>query len=142
MLKIFSRFLKRYGSDSRGTTAIEFALIAAPFLLLLFGVIEGGRLMWTINGVQYAVEDTSRFASLNSGMLEADFQSHATEILDGMFIDADPLVLNSSTVTSNGQDFVLMQGTYTHETILSNFIPGGLADYTFDVAVRKPIYAQ
>ena len=33
--------------DTRGATAIEFALVVGPLILLLLGTIEVGRLMWS-----------------------------------------------------------------------------------------------
>jgi Flp pilus assembly protein TadG len=35
-----------------GATAVEFALVVGPLLLLLFAVVEVGRLLWTVNAVQ------------------------------------------------------------------------------------------
>lgn len=43
MMKLFSRFL----GDRRGASAVEFALVVIPFLLLCFGIIEVGRALWT-----------------------------------------------------------------------------------------------
>ncbi len=34
------KFFKRWGRDKSGTTAIEFSLLAVPFLLLTLGIIE------------------------------------------------------------------------------------------------------
>jgi Flp pilus assembly protein TadG len=38
--------------DRRGGTAVEFSIVAVPLLVLLFGVIEIGRLMWTREALQ------------------------------------------------------------------------------------------
>lgn len=43
-----------------GTAAVEFALILAPLLLLLFGGIEFGRLVWTRNALQQTAVATAR----------------------------------------------------------------------------------
>jgi Flp pilus assembly protein TadG len=49
-------------SDSSGATALEFAFIAFPLILLVLGAIEGGRMLWTRNALQYAVERAARCA--------------------------------------------------------------------------------
>ncbi len=36
-----------FARDTRGATAIEFALVVGPLILLFVGVIEVGRLMWS-----------------------------------------------------------------------------------------------
>lgn len=41
----------------RGVTAVEFALVAPVFMMLLFGLIEGGRMLWlkqTLNEVAFS----------------------------------------------------------------------------------------
>lgn len=50
--------------NQRGASAVEFALLALPFFAMLFGIVEGGRLLWTQIGLQHAVEMASRCASL------------------------------------------------------------------------------
>jgi Flp pilus assembly protein TadG len=39
--------LARFARHCGGASAVEFALVAGPFLLLLFGVVEFSRAMWT-----------------------------------------------------------------------------------------------
>ena len=46
----------------RGATAVEFALIASVFFLLLLGIIEFGRLFYIWNSVQEVTRHTAREA--------------------------------------------------------------------------------
>lgn len=39
--------LGRFLRDRSGASAVEFALVATPFLLLVFGIVEFGRYQWT-----------------------------------------------------------------------------------------------
>jgi|SRR5205085_1785257 len=50
----------------KGTFAVEFALVAPALLLFAFGIIEGGRALWTLSALHYAVEEAARCASINS----------------------------------------------------------------------------
>ena len=43
-----------------GTTAIEFGLLAMPFFLLMFVIIELGMILFTENAIQFGVEESSR----------------------------------------------------------------------------------
>ncbi|MET0259391.1 MAG: TadE/TadG family type IV pilus assembly protein [Methylobacterium sp.] len=45
--------------DQRGATAVEFAMVVWPFVLLLFGTIEVGRVVWT----QTALDKTATTAA-------------------------------------------------------------------------------
>ena len=56
----------RFG-DIRGATAVEFGFIASPLILMLLGTVDGGRMLWTQNALQYAVEQAARYAALNQG---------------------------------------------------------------------------
>ena len=53
-------------ADPAGAATLEFAIVGTLFLLLLIGIIEVGRGLWTMNALNYAVEQAARCASLNS----------------------------------------------------------------------------
>ena len=55
---------------SRGAVAVEFAIVLPLFLALVFGIIDGGRLMMTRWLVSYAVARGGRVASLRSSTLQ------------------------------------------------------------------------
>lgn len=48
--------------DERGTSAVEFALVAPAFLLLIFGVLDFGFGIWTYNNVAEAAREGARYA--------------------------------------------------------------------------------
>jgi len=52
--------------DEAGNMAVEFGILAPVFLLFLFGIMEGGRLLWTVNALHYSVQEASRCASINT----------------------------------------------------------------------------
>lgn len=56
--------LKRFFSDERGANAVEFALVAAPFLLLLFGTVEFGRMFWSSHAIHQVAISTARCIAL------------------------------------------------------------------------------
>lgn len=46
----------------RGQTLVEFAMVASVFLLLLFGIIQMARAVYSYNFVSYAARDATRYA--------------------------------------------------------------------------------
>ncbi len=46
------RPLRRLRTVRNGTVALEFAMLAIPFMMLSFGIIEFGRLVWTTEALQ------------------------------------------------------------------------------------------
>jgi Flp pilus assembly protein TadG len=47
-------------ADDRGTTAIEFAMVAAPFFLFAFAIMGIGLQFFTINALEHGVEAAAR----------------------------------------------------------------------------------
>jgi len=51
--------------NERGSTMAEFALIAAVFFMIIFGIIEFGRLLYTHNALTDAARRGARYAALH-----------------------------------------------------------------------------
>jgi hypothetical protein len=51
-------------SCRNGASAAEFALVLPLLLLLLFGIIDGGRFLWELNRAQKATQSGARFAAV------------------------------------------------------------------------------
>ncbi|MGH9553423.1 MAG: TadE family protein [Terriglobales bacterium] len=60
-----ARRIRRLLRRSDGNTALDFALLALPFLLVVFGVFEFGRLLWVQNALHYSVEEAARCGVVN-----------------------------------------------------------------------------
>lgn len=54
--------MRRLILDRGGASAAEFALVLPLLILLLFGIIDGGRFMWTINRAEKAAQMGARMA--------------------------------------------------------------------------------
>ena len=107
----------RPSSDIRGVAAVEFALILLPLLLMVLGIIDGGRMLWTQNSLQYAVEQAARCAVVNTTIspscpttcascpttcgTTAQIQSYAVCMAYGMSLSSS--VFSSSNCGSNTQ---------------------------------------
>ena len=60
------RVLRRLGRCTRGAAMLEFALLAPVFLMALFGVIEGSRLVWTQQTISEVAYATARCMSVSA----------------------------------------------------------------------------
>src|SRR5687767_4432546 len=54
------RLLTRFRRSQDGATAIEFSLIALPFFLLFFAIVETVMMLWTNEVLEEAVSEASR----------------------------------------------------------------------------------
>ena len=63
--------------DQRGASAVEFALVLPLLLVFLFGIIDGGRLMWSWNQAEKATQVGARIAivtnTLAPGLATANY---------------------------------------------------------------------
>ena len=60
-MKPFKRFCRRLRADAnKGSAALEFAMVAPVFFLLLMGTIEAGIIFFAQSSLQNAVNDTAR----------------------------------------------------------------------------------
>jgi Flp pilus assembly protein TadG len=57
--------LKQIRDDTRGNALVEFTVTISFFLLLIFGLVQAGFLLYTYNGLQHGVEMAARCASVN-----------------------------------------------------------------------------
>jgi Flp pilus assembly protein TadG len=69
--------LRRFQRDQRGTAAIEFGIIAPVFFAMLLGIVDIGRYMWTLNTIQYALDD-----GLRAGVVKQTEPEDVQERLD------------------------------------------------------------
>ncbi len=64
------RFMKpatlKFRLDSRGTTAVEFAIVSPVFLSMVVGILGLGLCLFVIGGMHYAVEEAARCASVRT----------------------------------------------------------------------------
>ena len=61
------RFTKRFKSDKRGVTAIEFAMLAPVLLLLMLGMFDLGHMAYGHAVLNGAVQHAARTSSLETG---------------------------------------------------------------------------
>ena len=54
------RLLNRFRRNQDGATAVEFAMISVPFLMLLAAIIETAMMFWTSQVLEESVSQTSR----------------------------------------------------------------------------------
>lgn len=149
--------LRRFVAARRGATAVEFALVAAPFLALMFGVLELGLVFMVSTTLDNATEAAAR--TIRTGQLQTAGggpESFKTAICDNMtwlgsscgakltvdvrtfpkFADvsmtepvADGEVDSSMTdfVAGNGEDIVVVRAYYEW-TLITPMLNAGLAN--------------
>ncbi|MDJ0613271.1 MAG: pilus assembly protein [Rhizobiaceae bacterium] len=76
--KWFPKTIKRFETEEDGATAVEFALIAGPFFLLIFAILETSIMFFAGQYFETAVDDTARLlrtGQLGPGTTAAQFRA-------------------------------------------------------------------
>lgn len=93
----------RITRDTRGTSALEFALVGGLVVAFLFGTIDFARMLWEYNQLQYVVEQSARYAVIQGGQGTSCSQSavinHAENLIVGLTIPSADFTTNCSSTT-------------------------------------------
>lgn len=127
---VFRSLLRRFISNVKGTTAVEYALVLPFFLSFVLGAIDFGMLMFGRLTLEYATTQTARYAYVHKTAAISEIQNYglslsAKKTNNSVFtyeIDTDPDV--SATITG--------KLTYTYF-----FLP--LAPVTMTSVIVQPI---
>lgn len=69
------RYLRRWKGDESGLTAVEFAIVAVPFLALLFGIMSICLYFFTVFSIENAAWQAAR--AIRTGQLQQSLGSYA-----------------------------------------------------------------
>ncbi len=94
--------------DERGVTLIEFAIVAIPFFLLLFGTLELGFIYWGTHELENATEDAARLirtgqAQGSPGLDETGFKAAVCSRVTLLFDCNSKLQVDVRSFTNFGQ---------------------------------------
>lgn len=121
------RRIQRLGGDRGAAAAVEFALIIVPFTLVMFGVIEFGRLLWTLNALQEtAIAGARCIGVLNTSCASSGAYSStsaasfvkSTASQWGITLTTADIATTNSTTCAGVGDFSQVTITYTFATVV------------------------
>lgn len=95
--------IKRFFRNNDGVTAVEMALTAPAFCMLVFGAIQIGYIIWTKVGLQRSVEVAARCASINKALCgsTAAIQNYAVQYSFG--VNPPPTTFSVSNLSCGTQ---------------------------------------
>ena len=135
--------LARFRRDERGATAVEFAFVGPPFLLLLFGVMQVA--IWALSAVslQHAAEVAARCAALKSsqcgcaaagGCTVEAVRQYAVARATGLTIPPEAFTV-SGLAAKDPCGGVKVTGSFTAFSVTQGF---GLPTYTAEASACYP----
>ena len=121
---------KKHVERQRGSSLVEFALLAPLLLLLLLGIIEFGWLFGQLNDVRHGAREGARFAAVNQGD-EIAIKDHVCAAMDGLsagLTSIDVILVNDGgTKGTNGTIRVVASpSSLSNVPIITPFLPATL----------------
>jgi Flp pilus assembly protein TadG len=113
------RYLRRLGRDQGGTAAIEFGVLAPVFFAMLLGIVDIGRYMWTLNTIQYAIDDGLRAGSVEQ-LNETEVEKRVKDALLGL--DTTGIAVEATMPTSTSLE-VTASTTYKFMFPIATIFP-------------------
>jgi len=129
--------LGRFAGDRRGVVAIEFALVIPVFLLMVYGFMELGRMLFIQNSLGHAVYEAQRYAIVHgaSSSSPADAAAiHGVIVERGSMLDPDRLTTEVTFTPDNAPGSVVtIEATYQF-AFMTGLVPVAPFDITSKAA--------
>ena len=139
MFKSVARCLP-FCKDTRGSSAVEFALVAPILFGLMLGIVDFGRLLWLSSSVEHAATAGARYAgvrgsgnygALTPTQLQAEIESAVQARAAGIAASDLPVLiawrdaagLDSPPPNNNSGGTVRVTVTYEFQFFLIGFLP-------------------
>jgi Flp pilus assembly protein TadG len=124
--------LRRFRRDRKGQVAVQFAMIAMPFFMMMFAIIETALIFFANQALETATQDTARLIMTGQvqlgKMTAATFKTNLCTRLSGLMDCAGGVDVDVKSYSSFGSVNIsnpISGGNYVNPT---TFSPGGAGD--------------
>ena len=136
----------------RGQSAVEFAMVAPLFFLLVFGITDFGRLFFTQVTLQHALREAGRYAvtgqKYGGGTNRVDsIKAKAQQYAVGLIQDPSQIHVTSVIGGVNSNNFAGGPGSVVVVSLatklkfitpfIGHFFPGGVYDFTVSTTFKN-----
>jgi Flp pilus assembly protein TadG len=147
--------IERAHREARGQSVVEFAMVVPLFFLLLFGVIDIGRVFFVQMTLQNAVRQAGRFAVTGNHLTQGtnvlsrvqSIVKVAQEAAAGLVLDPPSIFINgqsstNATATAGGPGTAVTISLTTHLQVITPFVArffgsGGIYTFTVSTTFRN-----
>lgn len=110
--------LRRLARCRKGATAVEFALVAPIFLIMMLGIFEVGRAMWIKAVMQFGLEEATRYALVNTSIATGTLETYAKGRMTGTFVSSASLTVTASSSISASVTYMQIVATYSFNVLV------------------------
>jgi Flp pilus assembly protein TadG len=109
---------KQIWDDTRGSVLVEFTVTLPLLLLLMFGLLQAGLLLYTKAGLQHGVEAAARCASVN-------YSANQIGLNQSCFIVSGSAIAPGSVTTTNIQQYAQQNSWGINPSLATFTVAGG-----------------
>lgn len=129
---------------SRGQSLVEFSLALPVIFILVLGIIEGGRLVYSLTTLDFAVEEGGRMALLPSTASVSAVQSHVSNKAFFITVPTSAVAVSVNNgakvyTSRTSGDRVVVTANYTYSPIVTSVL--GL-NMTMTLSARSDVRAE
>ena len=124
---------KQLWDDTRGSVLVEFTVTLPLFLLLTFGLLQAGLLLYTEAGLQHGVEVAARCASVN-------YAANQLGLSQSCFIVSGSAIAPSSVTTTNIQQYARQNSWGINPSLATFTVAPGSGSPTTNTCGTVPGY--
>src|SRR5690348_6353444 len=95
--------MMRFGKNSnqKGTVIVESAITLVVLLVMLLGIVEGGRLIWTYNTLAFVAREGTRYATVRGSNSSSPATTGTVDTyVKGQATGLDPSLMTVTTTWS------------------------------------------
>jgi Flp pilus assembly protein TadG len=139
---------RRFVSQNRASTTVEFGLLAAPFVALIFAILQTAILFFASQSLETAAATAARLVltgqAQTQGWTAAQFKSQVCNVITGLFNCASGVYVDVETYSSFaavGLGIPVSNGTFQSSSLGYN--PGGPGDIVVvRLYYKYPVYVD
>lgn len=114
-LALVAKTLRR---DNRGVAAVEFAILSPIIIIMIIGVLESGRLLYTRSAMQSGLEMAGRYAMVHPSASQSTLQEIAFGDLDVYDAGGAAPTLTKNSQGGSDADFIVLQAKIDHKLLI------------------------
>jgi Flp pilus assembly protein TadG len=148
MAALGEKSFQRFCSATAGATAVEFALLLAPFIALTFAILQTGIIFFAGQALETIAAKSSRFVLTGQAQMQgwsaSDFKTQACALVTGLFNCQSGVyvdVENYSSFAAANMAMPITNGTFNSGSL--GFNPGGPGDVVvLRLYYQYPVFVQ
>lgn len=112
------RLISRLRKSDGGVAAVEFAILSPLLIIMIVGVMETGRMLYTRASLQSGLEVAGRYAMVHPNATESELVEVAYGDLKIKGSGGEDPTFSADTETVGGQDFLVLTATLSHQVLI------------------------